>query len=152
MTGVELVDDLVNDTGMRDIIVRRWCLLISSKPLSYEDVDPSDDFVLERGRIPIGLDFDTLYLYDETCDGSGPVETIPLVDVCQMVLRKKIQSLDHYKFVLDLGEKKCNMLCTSFTELDEWLRAIARSRLTLVEHQYSVLPKTQEYPLDHAHF
>ena len=32
-TGLGLVDGLVNDTGIRDTIAKRWCLLISSKPI-----------------------------------------------------------------------------------------------------------------------
>lgn len=32
-TGVELVDGFVNDSGIRDTIAKRWCLLVSSKPI-----------------------------------------------------------------------------------------------------------------------
>ena len=140
MTGLGLVDNLVNDTGIRELLARRWCLLISSKPLTYEEVDPSDNETLDRGKIPPELDFDTLYLYDEICDASGPIDVIPLKDVFQVVLKKKLKTSEQYKFVLDLANKKCNLLCASFLELDEWLRAIAGSRITLTEHQYSALP------------
>ena len=32
-TGIGIVDGLVNGSGIRDTIAKRWCLLISSKPL-----------------------------------------------------------------------------------------------------------------------
>lgn len=32
-TGFGLVDDLVNDVGIRDTIERQWFLLVSSKPI-----------------------------------------------------------------------------------------------------------------------
>ena len=139
-TKIRHVDNIVNNTGIRDVLARRWCLLLSSKPLILDNVHADDEETLQRGSIPVQLDFDTLYMYDEACDSSGALDEIPLKDVKQVRLEKKKHSEKFYRFVLELGERKINLLCTSFMELDVWLRAIAVSRATMREHQQSALP------------
>lgn len=32
-TGLSVVDTFINDAGFRETIARRWCLLVSSKPI-----------------------------------------------------------------------------------------------------------------------
>lgn len=34
-SNIKLVDDILNDTGIRDVVKRKWLLLISSKPIVY---------------------------------------------------------------------------------------------------------------------
>jgi len=139
-TGLGLVDNLMNDTGMREMLARRWCLLVSSKPILHHEVDLTDEATLEPAQIPSDLHFDTLYFYDESCDNSAPVDIVKMKDVVHVVVKKKLHTEGQFRFVLDLGEKKFNLLCPSFADMDMWLRAIQASRATAREYEKSQFP------------
>lgn len=77
-TGFGLVDDLVNDVGIRDTMSKQWFLLISAKPIVFDDIDPTDEEVLDAGKLPVEFDLETLYGYDQSCDDTQPLEVIPM--------------------------------------------------------------------------
>ncbi len=137
-TGHSLVDNLINDTNIRDFISQKWCLLISSKPLLYEEASLSDEETLEKSNIPPDMDFDTLYMFDEECDHSGPTDVLNLKDVVNIIV-KKTNIKEPYMFILDAGDRRFKMMCHSFTDLDIWLRAIQTSRATITEQDRSAL-------------
>jgi len=132
-TGLGVVDNLMNDTGMREILVRRWCFLISSKPILHHEVERTDEVTLETS-LPGDMRYDTLYMYDESCDSSAPCDVIKMKDVLHVVVKKKVHTEGQFRFVLDLGEKKFNLLCPSFADMDLWLRCIQASRATAGEY------------------
>jgi len=132
-TGLGVVDNLMNDTGMREVLVRRWCFLISSKPILHHEVEKSDETTLDVS-LPGDMKYDTLYMFDETCDSSAACDVIKMKDVVHVVVKKKVHTEGQFRFVLDLGEKKFNMLCPSFADMDLWLRCIQASRATAGEY------------------
>jgi len=139
-TGVGVVDDLMNDTGIRDLTSSHWCFMISSKPLLARDVDPNDEVTLGKGSLPLDLDYDTLYMYDDTCDDSKPVYVFKIKDVEHVVVKKRSYKEGIFRFILDMGARKLNLICSSFEEMDTWLFAIQTSRATVAEYENSTLP------------
>jgi len=73
-----LVDDFVNSHNIRDTIARRWCLLVSSKPIVFDQIDPSDETTLDTGKLPFEIEPEVFYVYDDTYDESKPFKTIEL--------------------------------------------------------------------------
>jgi len=132
-TGLGVVDDIINGAGVREVVERRWCLLISSKPLLAHEVDPKDETTLGKGALPLQVDYDTLYLYEESCDDSEAIDKIPMKDVTHLIIKKMAHSTEQYHFILDLGDKKFNLICPSFNEMTQWLRAIQASRAIAAE-------------------
>jgi len=140
-TGNNVVDSIMNDAKMRETVTRHWCLLVSSKPLLYHEVVPDDEETLEPGSIPIDLNFDTLYLFNEVCDNTPCMEEVQMKDVLSISVKKKTRFSGSYQFVLDLGGRKLNFLCPTFKEMNMWLRALQASRATTGEYERSKLPK-----------
>jgi len=139
-TGLGVVDEIMNDTGMRDLTCRHWCFLISSKPLIARDVDPHDETTLGKGSLPLDIDYDTLYMYDDTCDDSKPVDVFQMKEVEHVVVKKRSHKEGIFRFVLDMGERKLTLICNTFEEMDTWLHSIQTSRTTCTEYHNSTLP------------
>jgi len=142
-TGLGLVDGLVNDSGIRDTIAKRWCLLISSKPIDFDAIDKDDEETLDNGKLPFEIEPETLYMYDGTCDESKPLENILLKDIVDITVKKKNPEEQYYRFVLDLGDKKIILLLSNITEMTKWVKAIQSSRANIKEKTKSKLPSVK---------
>jgi len=121
------------EADTKEVVEWRWCFLISSKPILTKDVDPEDEATLAKGAIPLQIDYDTLYLYGEDCDDSEPIDKILMKDVTHLIINKVSHAKEEYHFTLDLGDKKFNLICSSFPEMVGWLRSIQNSRATSAE-------------------
>jgi len=139
-TGFGLVDDLVNDVGIRDTMAKQWFLLISAKPIVFDQIDPSDEEVLDAGKLPVEFDLETLYGFDHSCDDTGPLEVIPMNNVTDVIVKKKGTEDLLYRFVLNLGQKKVYLITESVFETTAWVKAIQASRAAVKEQTKSKWP------------
>jgi hypothetical protein len=103
--GVGLLDQVVNDSGLRDTLARRWFLLISSKPIIHDAIDPADEDILDQGRLPFDIEMDVLYCYEDECNDSHAIENYPLKDVTEVVIKKRTNDESMYRFVVKIVRK-----------------------------------------------
>jgi len=139
-TGVGLVDDFVNSHNMRETIARRWCLLVSSKPIVFDLIDPSDEATLDTGKLPFEIEPELFYVYDDGYNETKPFQTIELKDVIDLVVKKKTPDEQFYRFIIDMGDHKINFMVGNITEMTNWVKAIQAARANSKEKTKSKLP------------
>jgi len=66
----------------------------------YDQVDPSDEDTLETSQLPLETEAETLYVYDDACDNSKPLLSIPLKDVTDLLVKKKTPDEHYYRFMV----------------------------------------------------
>ncbi len=93
-------DDFVSEASIKDSLARRWCILMSTKPILYDQVDPSDEETLENNQLPVEIEAENLHVYDDACDNSKPLLSIPLKDVTDLLVKKKTPDEQYYRFMV----------------------------------------------------
>lgn len=115
---------------------KRWCFLISPRPLNIDEYLKDSEQITEDILPPL-IDFDTLYYYemhskDDTSPCKGSIKCIE-VDRIDMKTEK-----GWHVIMIDAGPKKYELMSTTKYVVQQWIEAIELAKRTASERLYSI--------------
>lgn len=115
---------------------KRWCFLISSRPLNKDDY-LDDPEAISDDHLPPLIEFDCLYYYsmsdkNDTTPVKGEIKTIEIDKIEDKVDGK------YYSMYIDSGPKMHEFMSTKKYKLQQWTEAIQLSMRTANERLYSI--------------
>ena len=122
--------------GKISIDHKRWCFMISSRPLN-RDSYLIDSEQIHEDYLPPLIEFDWMYYYemDSKDDSSACKGSIKCLEVDRMELKSDTKNHTLY---IDAGPKKYEFISATKFVLQEWQEAIELGKRTASERLYSI--------------
>lgn len=115
---------------------KRWCFMISSRPLNKEDYLEDNEQITDDILPPL-IDFDTVYYYEM----NGKDDSSPFKGCIKCTDISKIDTKTDGKWhsiIIDAGAKKYELMAEKKFIVQSWMEAMELAQRTSNERQYSI--------------
>lgn len=119
-----VVNDVLQDSGIRDKKQRKWLMMISQKPLNPSLEVEDDEETLTAEVLPPEIKFNVVYFFDDDQVKGEPQFSVAAKDILGITVKPKNIKEHLYKWVIDLGENKHFLQTHSLSEREKWLIAL----------------------------
>lgn len=115
---------------------KRWCFMISSRPLNQDDYLNDNDMISDD-QLPPLIEFDCMYYYSmsDKDDSSPSKGVIKVMEIDK--IEEKTEGKFHSMFI-DAGPKKYEFMSTTKFLLQQWIEALELAKRTANEKLYSI--------------